>query len=61
MQGCHTIYNLYKPGNEQQGTYAQCHDEVNVEMEKCGAYEVIHFSQQRVIMKENPAYGKLNW
>ena len=30
-----------------------------MEMQKCGAYEVIHFSQQRVTMKENPAYGEL--
>ena len=30
--------------------------EVNVEMQKCGAYEVVQLSRQRVVMKDNPAY-----
>ena len=30
--------------------------EVNVEMQRCHAYEVVQFSQQRVAMKDNPAY-----
>ena len=30
--------------------------EVNVEMQRCGAYEVVQLSQQRVAMKDNPAY-----
>ena len=28
--------------------------EVNVEMQKCGAYEVVLLSRQRVTMKDNP-------
>ena len=35
------------------------HNEVNIEMQKCGAYEAIQLSQQRVTMKENPAYGEV--
>ena len=30
--------------------------EVNVEMQRCGAYEVVQLSLQRVTMKDNPAY-----
>ena len=33
-------------------------EEVNVAMQRCGAYEVIQLSKQRVIMNENPAYGE---
>ena len=31
-------------------------NEVNVEMQKCGAYEAVRFSRQRVTMRDNPAY-----
>ena len=30
--------------------------EENVEMQRCGAYEVVHLSQQKVTMRVNPAY-----
>ena len=29
---------------------------MNVEMQRYGAYEVLQLSQQRVVMKDNPAY-----
>ncbi len=29
---------------------------VDVEMQRCGAYEVVRLSRQRVTMKDNPAY-----
>lgn len=34
--------------------------EVNVEMQRCGAYEVVQLSRQRVTMKDNPAYVDVN-
>ena len=34
--------------------------EVNVEMQRCGAYEVVRLSRQRVTMKDNPAYVDVN-
>ena len=34
--------------------------EVNVEMQRCDAYEVVQLSQQRVVMKDNPAYVDVN-
>ena len=33
---------------------------VNVEMQRCGAYEVVQLSRQRVAMKDNPAYVDVN-
>ena len=30
-----------------------------MEMQKCGAYEVVQLSRQRVIMNDNPAYGEI--
>ena len=30
--------------------------EVDVEMKRCDAYEVVRLSRQRVTMKDNPAY-----
>ena len=32
---------------------------MNMEMQKCGAYEVVQLSRQRVIMNDNPAYGEI--
>ena len=34
--------------------------EMNVEMQRCGAYEVVRLSRQRVTMKDNPAYVDVN-
>ena len=34
--------------------------EVNVEMQRCDAYEVVQLSRQRVVMKDNPAYVDVN-
>ena len=34
--------------------------DVNVEMQRCGAYEVVQLSRQRVAMKDNPAYVDVN-
>ena len=31
----------------------------DIEMMKCGAYEVVKLSGQRVAMNENPAYGEI--
>ncbi len=33
---------------------------VDVEMQRCGAYEVVRLSRQRVTMKDNPAYINVN-
>ena len=30
---------------------------VNIELQKCGAYEVVKLSRQRVATNDNPAYG----
>ena len=35
-------------------------NEVDVEMQKCGAYEIVRLSRQRVTMKDNPAYVDVN-
>jgi hypothetical protein len=32
---------------------------VNIELVKCGAYEVVKFSKQKVTMTDNPAYGEI--
>ena len=32
---------------------------MNVEMVKCGAYEVVQLSRQGVTMNDNPAYGEI--
>ena len=32
-------------------------DGVNIELLKCGAYELIKLSRQRVAINDNPAYG----
>ena len=34
-------------------------DNVDIDLMKCGAYEVIKLSRQRVTMNENPAYGEI--
>ena len=34
-------------------------DENDIELKKCGAYEVVQLSRQRVTMNENPAYGEI--
>ena len=32
---------------------------VDIELQKCGAYEVVKLSRQRVTMNDNPAYGEI--
>ena len=34
--------------------------EVDVEMKRCAAYQVVQLSRQRVTMKDNPAYVDVN-
>ena len=34
-------------------------DSINIELQKCGAYEVVKLSKQRVTMNDNPAYGEI--
>ena len=34
-------------------------DNVDVDLVKCRAYEVVKFSRQGVTMNENPAYGEI--
>ena len=34
-------------------------DDNDIKLEKCGAYEVVQLSRQRVTMNENPAYGEI--
>jgi hypothetical protein len=34
-------------------------DNVDIELVKCGAYEVVKLSRQRVAMNDNPAYGEI--
>ena len=34
-------------------------DSVNIELQKCGAYEVVKLSKQKVTMNDNPAYGEI--
>ena len=34
-------------------------DNVDIDLVKCGAYEVVKFSRQRVTMTDNPAYGEI--
>ena len=29
-----------------------------MELQKCGAYEVVQLSRQKVVMNDNPAYGE---
>ena len=31
----------------------------DIELERCGAYEIVRLSKQKVVMKENPAYGEV--
>ena len=33
--------------------------EVELELHKCSAYEIVKLSQQRVNMENNPAYGEV--
>ena len=34
-------------------------EEINVAMQRCGAYDVIQLSKQKVKMNQNPAYGEI--
>ena len=31
----------------------------DIELERCGAYEIVRLSKQKVVMNENPAYGEV--
>ena len=42
--------------DDQQGK-----SEINMEMQKCGAYETVQLSRQKFTMKDNPAYGKVGF
>ena len=35
-------------------------DNIDIELVKCGAYEVVKLSRQRVTMNDNPAYGEIS-
>ena len=39
---------------------SQIEIEENVEMQRCGAYQVVRLSRQKVTMKDNPAYVDVN-
>ena len=43
---------------DQQRVDPSDSDNVNVEMQKCGAYDVVQLSRQSVTMNHNPAYGE---
>ena len=32
---------------------------INIEMQKCGAYEIVQLSKQRVVMKQNLSYAEI--
>ena len=34
-------------------------DNVDIDLVKCGAYEVVKLSRQGITMNENPAYGEI--
>jgi hypothetical protein len=34
-------------------------DNVDLDLVKCGAYEVVKLSRQRIAMNDNPAYGEI--
>ena len=52
----HTFFIL----DQKDGNSPETQSEVNVEMQRCGAYEVVRLSRQRVTMKDNPAYVDVN-
>ena len=31
----------------------------DIELDRCGAYEIARLSKQKVVMNENPAYGEV--
>ena len=53
----HTHTHVHTHSGDQQSRDTS--DNVNIELQKCGAYEVVQLSRQRVIMKNNPAYGEI--
>ena len=57
----HTYTNYNKlcniVGNQQRGDTS----EISIEMVKCGAYEIVQLSRQRVTMNDNPAYGEIGF
>ena len=48
----HDIIGVHECGQSSHG-------QVNTELQKCGAYEIVQLSKQRVVMKDNPAYGQI--
>ena len=45
--------------DEQHGGNLSNNSHANIKLVKCGAYEVVQLSKQRVTMKDNPAYGEV--
>ena len=33
--------------------------DADIDLQRCGAYEVVKFSKQKVVMNDNPAYGEI--
>ena len=31
----------------------------DIDLKRCGAYEIVRLSKQKVVMNENPAYGEV--
>ena len=61
----HSHLNLYSNPDifiitGRSNRQSQIEIEENVEMKRCGAYEVVRLSRQRVTMKANPAYVDVN-
>ena len=54
---CYWLYILIP---DQGDDKSPAESEVNVEVQRCGAYKVVRLSQQRVTMKDNPAYVDVN-
>ena len=54
----HSLTNIINA--DQSDKQSPGDSEVDMEMKKCGAYEVVRLSRQRVTMKDNPAYVDVN-
>ena len=59
-----SLKTLFKPDifiiTGRSNRQSQIEIEENVEMQRCGAYQVVRLSRQRVTMKDNPAYVDVN-
>ena len=54
----HTTINT-KVDRQQEGNPSDAVYDVNMDMQKCGAYDVVQLSRQRVIVNDNIAYGEI--